>query len=264
MNSFSRIQFKGIFLRSTVLLKAWGQVDTAFALFFGFEAMLCTASNKLILSSKTMPPSKTFNSPDTLEIGVDEAGRGPSFGRMYTAAVIWSPTLTSHLIDDSKKLKNPAHLKAARDFVVENATAWSIDYATEQEIDKFNPLQADMRSMHRAIRGCNLIPDVILVDGNYFNIYSDQNGDPVDHITVIKGDAEYYSIAAASILAKYEHDKYIHELCDQYPVLDERYNLRKNVGYMTAAHKEGIQKHGISQFHRKTFGPCKNRELNPV
>lgn len=210
-----------------------------------------------------MPPTKTFSNPDCLEVGVDEAGRGPGFGRLYTAAVFWPPGLTSPLIDDSKKLK-PDQIKEARNFVVENAIAWHVSYATEQEVDKYNPLQADIRAMHKAIRGCKLIPDLILVDGNQFNIYSDQDGNPIDYTTVIKGDATYYSIAAASILAKYEHDKYIHELCDEYPELDERYGLRSNVGYLSKKHKEGIAEYGISQFHRKSFAPCRNQPVNEV
>ena len=108
---------------------------------------------------------------DKLEIGVDEAGRGPLFGRVYAAAVIWPPNLTTPLIKDSKKLSEPK-LKIAYQFILDNAIAYGIAYSDEKEIDDQNILNATIISMHRAIRQCKLIPDQILVDGNHFHIYS--------------------------------------------------------------------------------------------
>ena len=191
-----------------------------------------------------------------LEIGIDEAGRGPLFGRVYAGAVIWPPNLTSPLIKDSKKLSEK-QLKLAYDFVINNAIAYSVAFSTEEEIDDINILQATMNAMHSAINKCLLVPDKILVDGNYFNDYYSKDGTLVDHQTITKGDDTYYSIAAASILAKKERDDYIYQVCEQNPELDERYNLRKNKGYGAKAHRDGITEHGISQFHRKTFGICK-------
>ncbi len=198
----------------------------------------------------------TFCDEGLLEIGVDEAGRGPLFGRVYAGAVIWPPGLTSPLIRDSKKL-NEKQLKLAYDFIIDNATAYATGYSTEKEIDDINILKSTMIAMHRAIKKCCLIPDQILVDGNYFSIYLDKNDNAIDFVTVKGGDDIYYSIAAASILAKKERDDYIYELCDEHPELDEKYNLKKNKGYGTLAHRNGIKENGISQFHRKTFGICK-------
>ena len=197
---------------------------------------------------------------DKLEIGVDEAGRGPLFGRVYAGAVIWPPGLTTPLVKDSKKLSERA-LTEAYYFIINNAVAYGIAYANEDEIDELNILNATINTMHRAIRQCKLIPDSILVDGNQFHIYSDKDDKPINYATVTKGDDNYYSIAAASILAKYTRDQYIYKLCDQYPELEERYNLRRNKGYGAKAHMEGIKKHGITMFHRKTFGICKRTEL---
>src|SRR3989338_6698129 len=120
-----------------------------------------------------------------------------------------------------------------------------------------NILQATMCAMHRAISQCELLPDHIAVDGNYFRTYVDFTGEPVNHTTIEGGDDKYYSIAAASILAKYTRDQYILNLCDHEPELDERYDLRKNKGYGAPRHLEGIKKYGISKYHRKTFGSCK-------
>lgn len=206
----------------------------------------------------------SFKDEGLLEVGVDEAGRGPLMGRVYAAAVMWPPGFTpTVLINDSKKLK-PHQLKTAYDYIKEHAVAYGIAYATEEEIESLNILHATMTAMHRAVEQCALTPDQILVDGNYFDICFNMEGDPIDYCTVEQGDAKFLSIAAASILAKWERDQYILDLCDQYPELDERYNIRSNKGYGAQAHTAGIQKYGISQFHRKTFKSSKDAALNPV
>ena len=202
----------------------------------------------------------TYCEKNRLEVGVDEAGRGPLLGRVYTGAVIWPPDVESPLIKDSKRIKKREDLKIAYDFVKANAVAYAFDYATEDEIESENILQATMNSMHRAIEKCNMEPDHILVDGNYFDIYK-----MIDYTTVKGGDDKYMSIAAASIIAKYERDSYIEELCDKYPELDDRYGIRGNKGYFSAkVHQEGLKKYGYCQFHRKTFRPCLDKELNEV
>ena len=205
----------------------------------------------------------SFMEKDMLEIGVDEAGRGPLFGRVYAAAVVWPPGLTSKLIKDSKKLSEPA-LKKAYQFIIDNAIAYGIAFSSENDVDEYNILNATIKTMHKAIKQCNLIPDNILVDGDRFHIYSDQDDNPINYATITKGDDKYFSIAAASILAKYSRDKYIYDLCDQYPALDERYCLRKNKGYAAKAHREGIEKYGITDLHRKTFGICKRFDLGDL
>ncbi len=203
---------------------------------------------------------KEFMEKGMLEIGVDEAGRGPLFGRVYAAAVVWPPGLETNLVKDSKKLSESA-LKKAYNFIINNVTAYGIAYSSEDEVDEYNILNATIKTMHKAIKQCYLIPDNILVDGNQFNVYFDQNDEPVNYATIIKGDDNYFSIAAASILAKYTRDMYIYDLCNKYPELDERYNLRKNKGYGAKAHIDGIKEHGITEFHRKTFGICKRSDM---
>jgi ribonuclease HII len=210
---------------------------------------------------------QTCETTGKLEIGVDEAGRGPLFGRVYAAAVIWHPDKKSPLIKDSKLIKSAKGMKEAYDYIVTNSVAYCVAYATEEEIDNLNILNATMKAMHRAIAGCYLVPDTILVDGDKFQIYTPDepySDVPIEQITVVKGDSKFYSIAAASILAKYERDKYVDELCDKYPALDELYDLRSNKGYGTKSHIDGISHHGISQFHRKTFARCKGEEVFPV
>lgn len=208
---------------------------------------------------------QTFNHPDKLEVGVDEAGRGPLLGRVYTAAVIWPPELKPTVrIDDSKKL-SPAQINVAYTYIKENALAWAVDWASEEEIDNMNILHATMKSMHRAIDAVHLRVDTILVDGNYFDPYFEQtHGDPVTSITIEQGDGKFISIAAASILAKHDRDEYVLRMCDEYPELHERYNLRNNKGYGAAAHMAGIKKYGICQFHRKSFKTSKGMPICPV
>lgn len=205
-----------------------------------------------------------FQNLDIIEAGVDEAGRGPALGRVYAAAVIWPPGLHSHIVRDSKKIREKDMLKAY-EFVIDNAIDYSIAYASEQEIDRYNILQADMLAMHRAIDGLRLIPEHLLVDGDYFKIYQDREGEYVNYTTVVQGDNTYYSIAAASILAKYSRDVYIADLCQKYPQLDERYGISSNKGYVGAIrHSEGIKKYGVSQFHRMSFKCCHGRPIVPV
>ena len=108
------------------------------------------------------------------------------------------------------------------------------------------------------MNGLSIDVDNILDDGNRFRHYYDKINKYIPHICIEKGDTKYYPIAAASILAKVEHDKYITQLCEEYPELDERYDLLSNMGYGTKNHIDGIKKYGISKFHRKTFGLCRN------
>jgi ribonuclease HII len=209
---------------------------------------------------------KTYNLEGfgCLEVGVDESGRGPGLGRLYTAAVIWPPGFESSLVRDSKTIKK-SHMKESYDFVIQHAIAYHVDYATEEEIEKNGILSANMASMHRAIKGINKDIKHLLIDGNYFEPYMDSEGKYINHTTVIKGDSEYYSIAAASILAKWTRDQYIDKLCDEYPDLDTRYRIRDNKGYLSAqAHKDGLASYGYCQFHRKTWKTFIDLPFNPV
>ena len=195
-----------------------------------------------------------------IEAGVDEAGRGPLFGRVYTAAAILPPNeeeFNHSLMRDSKKLSERKRL-IAFDYIKEYALDYGISYKDEKVIDEINIREATLESMHDSLKQLKIVPDHILVDGNAFYCYADprQKDVYVEHTCVIKGDDTYTSIAAASILAKVARDTYISDICDTYPLLDEYYNISKNKGYGAKVHIEGIKTHGITQFHRKSFGLC--------
>ena len=191
---------------------------------------------------------------NTIEVAIDEVARGCLFGRLYSAAVVWPIDFDNsrYNINDSKKLSKKKR-EELYDVIINNAIDWNVNYIEHDEIDKLNILQANMKSMHQNVDNLTLDIEHILVDGNYFKPYKN-----IDHTCVIKGDSKYCSIAAASILAKVSHDRYITELCDTYPDLQEKYDLLNNMGYPTKKHIEGIKKHGISKFHRKSYGICNN------
>jgi len=194
---------------------------------------------------------------DALEVGVDESGRGSAIGRVYAAAVFWDPSVTSELIRDSKKLDHRKRL-IAYDFIKEHCLSYGFSYSEANEIDDIGIMPSNMKCMHSAIDNCYILPEHVLVDGNYFKLYMDRNGDAINHTTIIKGDDKYYSIAAAGIVAKVERDLYIERLCDSYPDLN-LYDIRSNKGYMGAKkHIEAIEHWGITPYHRKTYGICKN------
>jgi len=215
----------------------------------------------------------------THEIGVDEAGRGPLFGRVYAAAVILPKTTDTNVFDfsrmkDSKKFTSKKKIIEAAIYIKENATSWAVAFEDEDTIDSINILQATQSAMHKAIRACrdkivDSTPDhdyYLLVDGNYFNNYirydkEKQQITSIPHMCVKGGDNTYACIAAASILAKTERDAYIEELCDEHPYLDEYYSIRGNKGYGAKQHMLGINTHGITKWHRQSFAPCKEQKL---
>ena len=205
---------------------------------------------------------KTFFNKEFLEAGIDEAGRGPMFGRLYTASVIIPQDDTFHqpFIKDSKKLSEKKRLEAYN-FILDNAIDWSVTWEDEKCIDDKNIYNATYDSMHKTLDKLTVKPEYILVDGSDFQIYIN-DGEIVPHKCVVKGDNMYASIASASILAKVSRDQYIKEICDKYPLLDTYYDLRNNKGYGTKKHLEGIKTHGISPWHRKSFGICKNSKIN--
>ena len=213
-----------------------------------------------------------------IEIGVDEVGRGPLFGRVYTAAVILpkDDNFDFSKVKDSKKFYSKKKLEEASEYVKNNALAWHVSYEDEKKIDEINILQATQLSMHNSINevskkynkqmkdtGITDYSFSLLIDGNYFkpltffNIKTNKI-ESFPYITVEGGDNKYASIAAASILAKVERDKYIDELCEQNPTLSEYYGIDSNKGYGAKRHMDGIKEHGITIWHRRTFAPCKN------
>jgi len=185
-----------------------------------------------------------------IEVGIDEAGRGPLIGRVYAAAVIWPKDLDNPEIKDSKKISSKKR-KELRQWIEENVIDFGIGYSEPEEIDQINILQATFRAMHMALNKLTVKPNSILVDGNKFKKYHN-----IKHQCIIKGDTKFYSISAASILAKEYHDLYIKELCLKNPELDTNYKLLSNMGYGTKDHINGIEEYGVTQFHRKSFKRC--------
>jgi len=190
-----------------------------------------------------------FYNIDQIEIGLDEAGRGPLLGNVYAGAVIWSDDIepTKGLIINSKKLSSKKR-KIALEWIKNNIKYYSVGFATNEEIDKINILEATKLAMDRAI---NKLPktDYLIIDGTgwekKFNNYKVKS--------IIKGDNKYYSIAAASILAKEYHDEHILELCNIDATLIEKYALNKNMGYGSKKHIDGIKEFGYTPYHRKSF-----------
>lgn len=216
--------------------------------------------------SKQEPLTKFYNQDwDKLEVGIDEAGRGPLFGRVYTAAVILpkDDTFKYELLKDSKKFSSEKKILEVANYIKENALEWNVTYYDEKNIDKINIRQSVLSSMHDSIKGVMKNKEkeyFLLVDGNDFKPYMRYENEmflPVEHQCIEGGDNKYCAIAAASILAKTERDKYIEELCEENPELKEKYGIHKNKGYGTREHLVGISNHGISKWHRKTYGVCK-------
>jgi ribonuclease HII len=208
-----------------------------------------------------------------IEIGADEAGRGPMFGRVYSGAVVLpkDDSFDHYKMKDSKKFtsKNNKKIQEVADYIKANAIAWAVEYEDERVIDDINILQATQSAMHKAIRSVlKQIKDLdtnnlfLLIDGNYFKqltVFNKSNNriENAKFETIEGGDNKFTSIAAASILAKVERDKYIEDLCLQNPELIEKYGIDSNKGYGSKTHMDGIRKYGITKWHRRTFGLCK-------
>lgn len=184
-----------------------------------------------------------YNTDVACEAGCDEAGRGCLAGSVYAAAVVLPPDYSHPLLNDSKQLSD-ARRRALRTDIERDALAWAVGTATAAEIDEINILRASILAMHRALDGLSLRPDFIIVDGNRFTPYGQ-----TPHATIVKGDARYLSIAAASILAKTYRDDEMHRLAALYP----GYGWERNAGYPTAAHREAIVRLGVTPYHRRTF-----------
>lgn len=184
-----------------------------------------------------------LNSTITAEAGCDEAGRGCLAGSVYAAAVILPPDYRNDLLNDSKQLSAKRRY-ALREEIERHALAWATGVVTPGEIDKINILNASILAMHRALDALKVRPEFIIVDGNRFKPY---NGLP--HRTIVKGDGKYLSIAAASILAKTYRDDYMKKLNGEYP----GYGWDRNAGYPTREHREGIRRHGLTPYHRRSF-----------
>ena len=189
-----------------------------------------------------------------MEAGLDEAGRGCLAGPVYAAAVILHRDISLGVLEnlnDSKKLtsKQRNHLKI---IIQEQALDFAVAWADNYEIDRINILNASILAMHRALDRLKHRPQLLLIDGNRFHSYK-----AMDHHCIIKGDGLYYSIAAASVLAKTFRDEFMERAHHQFP----EYNWLSNKGYPTTSHKESIRRHGLSPLHRRTFKSGPQLEL---
>ncbi len=184
-----------------------------------------------------------FFQEELLEAGCDEAGRGCLAGPVFAAAVILPRNFHHPLLNDSKQL-NYAQRKQLRTEIETQALAFSVAEVGHEEIDRINILQASFLAMHRALDSLKARPELILVDGNRFKQYQD-----LPHQCIVKGDGKYFSIAAASILAKTYRDDFMEQIAAEFP----QYDWASNKGYPTQKHREAVLVHGFSPYHRRSF-----------
>lgn len=213
-----------------------------------------------------------------VEAGCDEAGRGCLAGSVYAAAVILPPDYYNDLLNDSKQLTEKRRY-ALRDVIQRDAVAWAVGIVTPEEIDRINILNASILAMHRALDQLQVRPQAVIVDGNRFKPYfspasatpepssatsslSPANPAtspvPLPHTTIVKGDAKYLSIAAASILAKTYRDDYMNALAAEYP----QYDWLSNKGYPTKKHREAIRQYGTTPYHRLSYNLLGDGQLS--
>ena len=186
---------------------------------------------------------KSSFTSDLIEAGCDEVGRGCLAGPVVAAAVILPKNYLHELLNDSKQLTKEERIQL-QDEIKRDALAWAVAEVSHQEIDKINILNASFLAMHHALDQLSLRPELLLIDGNRFKPYQE-----IKFECIIKGDASYLSIAAASVLAKTYRDELMEKLSIQYP----GYGWQTNVGYPTEEHRDGIRNLGITPYHRRSF-----------
>ena len=186
---------------------------------------------------------KPYHTPGIREAGCDEAGRGCIAGPVFAAAVILPPGFQNTVLDDSKKLSAKKR-QILRQLIEEEALAFAIGAVDEKEIDSINILNASFLAMHRALSALRTRPAHLIIDGNRFKPY-----ESVAHTCIVKGDATYASIAAASVLAKTYRDEYMEQIHREFPV----YGWDRNMGYPTPSHRRAVLEHGPSPYHRRSF-----------
>ncbi|SFL25255.1 ribonuclease HII [Proteiniphilum acetatigenes] len=192
---------------------------------------------------KQFDPLMICMQPGRLEAGCDEAGRGCLAGPVFAAAVILPDDFHCDGLNDSKQLSEKER-DELRKIIEKNALCYAVESCSPEEIDEMNILWASVKAMHRALARLDILPEYILVDGNRFRPFGN-----IPHTCVIKGDAKYRSIAAASILAKTYRDDYMRQLHEIHSV----YDWYRNKGYPTKAHREAIRVYGVTSYHRKSF-----------
>ncbi|GAF78217.1 unnamed protein product, partial [marine sediment metagenome] len=202
---------------------------------------------------------KLYDNKNHIEVGIDEVGRGSLIGRVYAASVIMPHDYNDEIflqIKDSKKL-NYNKREHLYNYIKDVAIDYGIGYIESDKIDEINIYNASIEAMHLSLDKLSVDIDNILVDGKSFRPYINQEDEFISHKCIINGDNLYLSIAAASILAKVERDRYILSLVESNENLSY-YDIKNNKGYGTKNHLEAIKRYGITKFHRKSFGICKN------
>ncbi len=199
--------------------------------------------NSSRLQSATPCLKQAYGCDSALEAGCDEAGRGCLAGPVVAAAVILPTGYSNSRLNDSKKLNEKQRLEL-RDMIIRDALAYAIASVDNEEIDRCNILWASLHAMNLAIKQLSTQPSLLLIDGNRF-----KNETEIPYHCIIKGDATYQSIAAASILAKTYRDEQMKALHQQYP----HYGWSSNKGYPTAQHYQAIEQYGITPLHRRSF-----------
>lgn len=189
------------------------------------------------------PHLLSYLNADLIEAGCDEAGRGPLAGPVFAATVILPKDFYHPLLNDSKKMTEKAR-ELLRPVIEQEAVAWAVEEVSAEEIDTINILNASIAGMQRAVRRLDVKPEYLLIDGNRFKPF-----DGYQYQCVVKGDAKFASIAAASVLAKTYRDEYMRKLAAEYP----QYGWERNMGYPTKEHIDAIIRHGYTPHHRKSF-----------
>jgi ribonuclease HII len=186
---------------------------------------------------------KSYLYRNLIEAGCDEAGRGCLAGPVFAAAVILPKNYKHPVLNDSKKL-TARQRSELRDEIINSAIAWKVAFVDNTGIDEINILRASIKAMHLAVDGLEKPPQFLLIDGNRFFPYKD-----LKHKTIIRGDGLYFSIAAASVLAKTFRDEYMEKIHNEYPV----YGWNRNKGYPTSFHREALLRYGLTPYHRRSF-----------
>ena len=186
---------------------------------------------------------RAYYKENTIEAGCDEAGRGCLAGPVFAASVILSPEFEHPLLNDSKQMTE-RNRELLRDIICREAVAWAVEMITAEEIDRVNILNASFAAMSAAVSKLKIRPDLLLIDGNRFKTSLD-----IPYQCVVKGDATFMSIAAASVLAKTFRDDWMRAIDREYP----QYGWAKNKGYPTREHRLAIAQYGMSPYHRRTF-----------
>ncbi len=206
---------------------------------------------------------KPFQEPHRIEIGIDEAGAGTFFGSLFVAGVILPQNIEELIeedgkvvIRDSKKMTQKRR-EYAEEFIKKNAVEWHIVEKSSEEVDDLNILRARLTGFHDVIKSFQMKPEKILVDGDKFERYVDEEtNEEIESECVIEGDNTYLCIAAASILAKTAQMRHIEEMVEEHPEV-KKYDIHNNHGYGTARHINGIKEHGVTPWHRLSFGICR-------